>query len=154
LEDASQEEVANEADQTNPLDGLSPLASSDQNGVSGADTIANEADLDGTGSDFVFESFKENVIASGIANQEVATASLLSLSRLTGYASGESEDSIAELSRYAIASIAYDARQLWSQLDELETSFDAEFGEVSYSLGAVSAFGAAGYILWTLRGGQ
>ena len=35
----------------------------------------------------------------------------------------------------------------------MEAAFEAEFGKVSFTLGAVSAFGAAGYILWTLRGG-
>ena len=63
------------------------------------------------------------------------------------------EERITELGRYAVAAIAYDTELLWSQLDGIEASFEAEFGNVSYSLGAVSAFGAAGYILWTLRGG-
>ena len=93
------------------------------------------------------------MIASGFASQETAATSLLSLSRLADYATRVNEETITELGRYAVAAIAYDAELLWKQLDEIEASFEAEFGKVSYSLGAVSAFGAAGYILWTLRGG-
>jgi len=139
-------------DQSNTLDGLPPIGSVDRNGDGGADTLASKSTLDGT-DDFTFESFRENLIASGFANQETAAASLLSLANLADYSTRASEDKITELSRYVVASIAYDAQQLWKQLDGIEASFEAEFGKVSFSIGAVSAFGAAGYILWTLRGG-
>ena len=139
-------------DQSNDLDSLPPIASIAPNDGSGADTFESESTLNGS-DDFAFETFRENLIASGFANQENAAASLLSLSRLADYSTRANEERITELGRYAVAAIAYDAELLWSQLDDIEASFDAEFGKVSYSIGAVSAFGAAGYILWTLRGG-
>ena len=151
-DDFTQEEIESEVITPDASVEQAPTTGVDRNGAGGADTFASDATLEGS-SDFDFENFRDNVIASGITSQENATASLLSLSRLTGYSTADNEETIAELSRYAIASIAYDAKLLSNQLDELETSFDTEFGEVSYSLGAVSAFGVAGYILWTLRGG-
>ena len=151
-DDAAQDEIETSTDPTNPLDGLLPISSIGRNQGSGADTIANESNLDGTG-DFSFENFRDNVIASGLANAEVAAASLLSLSSLADYSSRVDEQDIAELGRHAVATIAYDAKLLWNKLEEIEQSFEAEFGKVSFRLGAVSAFGAAGYILWTLRGG-
>ena len=152
IDDAASDEVDINLDQSNDLDSLPPIASIAPNDGAGADTFESESTLNGS-DDFSFETFRENLIASGFADQENAAASLLSLSRLADYATRANEETITELGRYAIASIAYDAELLWSQLDDIEASFEAEFGKVSYSIGAVSAFGAAGYILWTLRGG-
>ena len=152
IDDAASDEVDINLDQSNDLDSLPPIASIAPNDGAGADTFESESTLNGS-DDFSFETFRENLIASGFADQENAAASLLSLSRLADYATRANEETITELGRYAVAAIAYDAERLWKQLDDIETSFDTEFGELSYSLGAVSAFGAAGYILWTLRGG-
>ena len=69
-------------------------------------------------------------------------------------AAGVNQKVIDELNPYAVATIAYDAQFLWKQIDELETSFESQFYGLSFTLGAVSAFGGAGYILWTLRGGM
>ena len=152
IDDAASDEVDIDLDQSNDLDSLPPIASIEPNDGAGADTLANDSTLDGS-DEFSFETFRENLIASGIANQENAAASLLSLANLTDYSTRASEEKIAELGRYAVAAVAYDAELLWSQLDDIEASFEVEFGKVSFSIGAVSAFGAAGYILWTLRGG-
>jgi len=153
-EDEAQDDLEMETDQIdNSLEGLSPIASIDRDGDSGADTLANESDLNDAKDDFVFENFRDTLIASGLTSAETAAANLLSLSGLTDYSSRVSEETFAELSRYAAATIAYDAKLLWSQIEEAGTSFEAEFGEISHTLGAVSVFGVAGYVLWTLRGG-
>ena len=52
-------------------------------------------------------------------------------------------------------SAVFDATYLFHQLEELENlpAFDVSFGSTQMTLGAITAVGSAGYILWMLRGG-
>ena len=49
--------------------------------------------------------------------------------------------------------VAFDAKYLWQELDELAAFKRGLFENVEISIGAISAFATVGYILWSLRGG-
>jgi hypothetical protein len=132
---------------------MTPLELVNRNEGAGADTFANSSSSTGNADELLVEDLRENLVSSELMSSQMAATNLLSLSGLVDYSSKIGEQTILELSRHAVATVVYDANLLWSQLDEVEASFEAQFGDVSVTLGAVSAFGAAGYILWTLRGG-
>ena len=48
--------------------------------------------------------------------------------------------------------VAFDAKFLWTQMDDLAKS-EAGIFDFSFSVGAITSVGTLGYILWSLRGG-
>ena len=49
--------------------------------------------------------------------------------------------------------VAFDANYLWKDIDALSDAQKSLFEDLDVAIGAISALGTAGYILWSLRGG-
>ena len=61
-------------------------------------------------------------------------------------------DELEEIRSNATFATVFDAQFLFDQLDELEVQ-NSILGDFEVSVGAITAFGTIGYILWALRGG-
>ena len=122
------------------------------NSSNGADTLANSVPIIDLIDESISSSSEFEDIA-GIVNEDMAAAVLHQIANNIDHANEANEEKIALLQLQAFASGAYNAEFLWQQIDDIENSFSTELGDISFSVGAISAFGAVGYVLWTLRGG-
>ena len=62
------------------------------------------------------------------------------------------EEDLRRLRISAGAGIAFDAKYLWKQLDDL-TEPKSIFDDLTVTVGAITSIGTLGYIFWSLRGG-
>jgi predicted outer membrane repeat protein len=65
---------------------------------------------------------------------------------------GKASEEVERLRENASFATVYDAQFLFDQLDEVEVG-SSVLGDFEFTIGAVTALGTVGYILWALRGG-
>ena len=101
-----------------------------------------------------FDEFSLNDRIDLITNRQLAVDILRHIANGIDQAAATGEE-IDRIRQSIGLSVAFDANYLFDQIQELENlpSFDATFGKLEMTLGAVTVVGSAGYILWALRGG-
>ncbi|MFT7629918.1 MAG: VCBS repeat-containing protein [Mariniblastus sp.] len=136
--------------------------SSDEDGLGSVGLLAARDNVNSYGhggagpkvsQDLIFGGDKDQELIAAIADSKNAEAALhliASQTRMSGSANGLSDDEVRELRLAGGISAVFDANYLFKQLDEIGET--AILDDVDISVGMVTALGAFGYVLWTLRG--
>ncbi len=82
-----------------------------------------------------------------------AEAALRSIMENNAIELSDDSDELRRLQSASSVGVAFNATYLWEQMEDFGDDSSFEIGEVRVSLGAITALGTIGYLLWSLRGG-